>query len=75
MTVEEIATLRVMREVRLEMRRQRKWTAELAEVLGVSQRAVQRKFTGETPVLVPELIATAHWLSIDCSVLVERAGE
>ncbi|MGW4119856.1 hypothetical protein [Nocardia sp. NPDC004711] len=75
MTAEDIATCRVIREVRLEMRRQHKSTADLAELLGVSPRGAQRLLAGETRVLVHELIGIAFWLGIACSVLIERAGE
>ena len=51
-------------EVRAAMARKSKRIAELAEVLGVTPATAGRRFNGETPFDVIELMLVATWLEV-----------
>jgi transcriptional regulator with XRE-family HTH domain len=62
--------------LRGEMARQRRRQTDLAAVLHISQAAVSRRLSGETPLNVDELVAVAEWLDVTVGFLIsERSVE
>ena len=58
------ATPEVIAEIRGEMARQGVRQQDLAERTGMSLRALRRRFAGEAPLLVGELLAIAEQLDV-----------
>ncbi|MDQ1215707.1 helix-turn-helix domain-containing protein [Microbacterium arborescens] len=64
---------RLAAEVRAEMARQRRTAGQLAQVLSLTQATVGRRLNGLVPFNITELAATAEWLGLSATELVERA--
>lgn len=58
--------------LRGEMARQRRRQVDLAAVLSMSQAAVSRRLSGETPLDVDELYAVASWLDLPITDLMPQ---
>ena len=56
-------------QVRAEMARQRKTTAELATTLGVHKETARFRLNGERPFGLIELAKVAAWLQVDIDAL------
>lgn len=64
----------VAAEVRAGMARRNKRIAELAEVLGVTAATAGRRFNGEVPFDVIELMLVATWLDVPVEQLSRPAS-
>lgn len=60
---------RVAAEIRAEMAKQRKSTADLALVLGVHKETARGRRRGDSPFTLPELEKVALWLDVPIGAL------
>ena len=74
MSSKETLTSVAAGNLRAEMARQRKTSADLADALNCSQSSASRRMTGETVMDLDELAAIANWLQVNTNALLSKAA-